>query len=180
MVSPVRHSGSSFCDSPTRSRRQRSHHEIAGYERSGQVLEPAVAKPSQDDYDRDVRGRSGDMWWGTAIESSDPAALAGFYSRLLDWQIVHEEPGTSVLKPPQDSVFMVFQLAADYVRPVWPPESGRQRAMMHLDVQVDNLDEAVADAEGLGAELATSQPQANVRVMLDPDGHPFCLCREVD
>jgi hypothetical protein len=30
-------------------------------------------------------------------------------------------PGTSVLKPPQESVFMVLQLAEDYVRPVWPP-----------------------------------------------------------
>lgn len=50
---------------------------------------------------------------------------------------------------------------------------------MHLDVQVDDLDAAVADAESLGAELAQTQPQANVRVMLDPDGHPYCLCREI-
>ncbi|WP_169501813.1 VOC family protein [Kribbella catacumbae] len=28
---------------------------------------------------------------------------------------------------------------------------------------------------GAGAELAAYQPQDNVRVMLDPDGHPFCL-----
>jgi hypothetical protein len=52
------------------------------------------------------------------MESSDPAALAAFYSRLLDWPVVQEEPGTAVLKPPQESVFMVFQLAEDYVRPV--------------------------------------------------------------
>ena len=35
-------------------------------------------------------------------------------------------------------------------------------------------------AAGLGAELAEIQPRANVRVMLDLDGHPFCLCRETD
>jgi hypothetical protein len=79
---------------------------------------------------------------------------------------------------------MVFQLAEDYVRPLWPPVTGKQRTMMHLDVQVDDLDAAaaaaVADAESLGAELAEVQPQANVRVMFDPDGHPFCLCREID
>jgi catechol 2,3-dioxygenase-like lactoylglutathione lyase family enzyme len=131
-------------------------------------------------YDRRVRGRLGHMWWGTAMESPDPAALAAFYSRLLDWPVVHQEPGTSVLKPPQESVFMVLQLAEDYVRPVWPPVTGHQRTMMHLDVQVDDLDAAVADAESLGAELAEIQPQANVRVMFDPDGHPFCLCREID
>ena len=30
----------------------------------------------------------------------------------------------------------------------------------------------------LGATLATEQPQENVRVLLDPVGHPFCLCRD--
>ncbi len=28
--------------------------------------------------------------------------------------------------------------------------------------------------------LATHQPQANVRVLLDPAGHPFCLCLDDD
>ena len=28
---------------------------------------------------------------------------------------------------------------------------------------------------GLGATLAEFQPQDDVRVMLDPAGHPFCL-----
>jgi len=51
--------------------------------------------------------------------------------------------------------------------------------MMHLDVQVDDLDRAVADAASLGAELAEIQPQASMRVMFDPDGHPFCLRREI-
>jgi catechol 2,3-dioxygenase-like lactoylglutathione lyase family enzyme len=133
-----------------------------------------------DRYDRRMRGRAANMWWGTAIESPDPPAAAAFYSRLLDWPVIHQEPGTSVVKPPQESVFMVFQLAEDYVRPLWPPVTGQQRTMMHLDVQVDDLDAAVADAESLGAELAQIQPQANVRVMFDPDGHPFCLCREIE
>jgi catechol 2,3-dioxygenase-like lactoylglutathione lyase family enzyme len=127
-----------------------------------------------------MRGRAADMWWGTAMETPDPAAAAMFYSSLLDWPVVHQGPSTSVLKPPQESVFMVFQLAEDYVRPTWPPVGGQQRTMMHLDVQVGDLDAAVVDAESLGAKLADSQPQANVRVMFDPDGHPFCLCQESD
>ena len=60
-------------------------------------------------YHRVMRGRAAGHWWGTAIEAPDPAALAEFYSRLLDWPVIHDEPGTSIVKPPQDSVYMVFQ-----------------------------------------------------------------------
>jgi glyoxalase superfamily protein len=35
-------------------------------------------------------------------------------------------------------------------------------------------------ATALGATLAVAQPQDNVRVLLDPAGHPFCLCRDDD
>ncbi len=124
-----------------------------------------------------MRGRREGMWWGTAIEAPDPAALAAFYSRLLGWPVAHQEPGTAILKPPQDSVYMVFQQAEDYVPPVWPPAPGEQRTMMHLDIEVDDLD-AVADAVALGARVAAFQPQDHVRVLLDPAGHPFCLCRD--
>jgi hypothetical protein len=127
-----------------------------------------------------VKGRSREGWWGNAIEAPDPAALATFYSRLLEWSVIHEEPGTSIVKPPQDAVYMVFQQAEDYVPPVWPPAAGQQRTMMHLDVQVDDLEAAVADAVALGARLATFQPQEKVRVLLDPAGRPFCLCLDTE
>jgi hypothetical protein len=120
------------------------------------------------------------MWWGTAIEAPDPGALARFYSELLDWPIGHEEPGTAILAAPEGSIFVVFQQATDYERPVWPPVDGAQRPMMHLDFQVGDLDSAVEDAIALGATVADTQPQENVRVLLDPAGHPFCLCRETD
>ena len=123
-----------------------------------------------------MRGRAKQMWWGMAIEAPDSAALAAFYSELLDWPVVHQEPGTSVVKPPQESVFMVFQVAEGFVPPVWPPGRGDQRTMMHLDIEVDDLDAAVADAVSLGARVAEFQPQGNVRVLFDPAGHPFCLC----
>jgi hypothetical protein len=47
--------------------------------------------------------------------------------------------------------------------------------MMHLDIAVDDLEEGVAWALEAGAELAPHQPQEGVRVLLDPEGHPFCL-----
>lgn len=120
--------------------------------------------------------RTKDMWWGAAIEAPDPSALAAFYSKLLGWPIGHEEPGTAILAAPQGSIYIVFQQADGYVAPVWPPADGQQRAMMHFDFQVGDLTSAVAEAEALGAKLADFQPQDNVRVLLDPAGHPFCLC----
>jgi hypothetical protein len=38
-----------------------------------------------------------------------------------------------------------------------------------------DLESEVARAEVLGARQAEWQPQDDVRVMLDPAGHPFCL-----
>ncbi len=118
------------------------------------------------------------MWWGTAIEAPDPGALATFYSELLGWPLGHEEPGTAILAAPQAGIYLVFQQATGYQAPVWPPADGEQRPMMHFDFQVGDLDSAVAEAVALGASLASAQPQENVRVLLDPAGHPFCLCRD--
>lgn len=118
------------------------------------------------------------MWWGAAIEAPDPAALAGFYSALLGWPIGHQEPGTAIVAAPEGPIYLVFQQADDYVPPVWPPVDGRQRPMMHFDFQVGDLDAAVAEAVALGATVAGHQPRQNVRVLLDPAGHPFCLCRD--
>ena len=117
------------------------------------------------------------MWWGTAIEAPDPAALANFYSELLGWPVGHQEPGTAILAAPEGP-FIVFQAATDYMAPVWPPRDGAQRPMMHFDFQVGDLGSAVADAVALGATVAKDQPQENVRVLFDPAGHPFCLCRD--
>lgn len=126
-----------------------------------------------------MRSRTAGMWWGAAIEAPDPGALARFYAELLGWPVVHEEPGTAVVGTPQGT-FLVFQQASGYHAPVWPPVEGHQRPMMHFDFQVGDLDSAVAEAVALGATLADTQPQEHVRVMVDPAGHPFCLCLEQD
>jgi len=46
---------------------------------------------------------------------------------------------------------------------------------VHLDIHVDDLDVAGEYATAVGARLAAFQPQDDVRVYLDPEGHPFCL-----
>ena len=47
--------------------------------------------------------------------------------------------------------------------------------MMHLEIRVDDLALAVEHAVAVGATVAEHQPQEDVRVCLDPAGHPFCL-----
>ncbi|MFL6101112.1 MAG: VOC family protein [Actinomycetales bacterium] len=123
-----------------------------------------------------MRSRTAEMWWGTAIEAPDPGALARFYAELLGWQVGHEEPGTAIVAASERGPFLVFQQADGYRPPLWPPVDGQQRAMMHFDFQVGDLESAVAEAEALGATVAEFQPQANVRTLFDPAGHPFCLC----
>jgi predicted enzyme related to lactoylglutathione lyase len=68
-----------------------------------------------------------------------------------------------------------FQLEENHVRPVWPAGPGDPRMQLHLDIEVDDLEAAVAHAVAAGAEVAGFQPQDEVRVCLDPAGHPFCL-----
>jgi hypothetical protein len=53
--------------------------------------------------------------------------------------------------------------------------AGEQQIMTHIDIAVEDLEAAVAWAVAAGATLAPHQPQQQVRVLLDPAGHPFCL-----
>jgi catechol 2,3-dioxygenase-like lactoylglutathione lyase family enzyme len=80
-----------------------------------------------------------------------------------------------MLRPLQRGTGLSFQFEPEYVAPTWPAERGHQQMTMHLDIAVDDVDEAVARALEAGAKLADHQPQAHVRVVLDPDGNPFCL-----
>ncbi len=70
---------------------------------------------------------------------------------------------------------MSFQEQEWYRPPVWPERPGEQDKMIHLDIKVDDLDAAVAYALAAGAGLAEYQPRPDLRVLLDPSGHPFCL-----
>jgi catechol 2,3-dioxygenase-like lactoylglutathione lyase family enzyme len=112
---------------------------------------------------------------GTNIDAPDANALADFYRRLLGWTTGVEEPGWVILRAPEGGQSLSFQTESRYVRPVWPAGPGDQQMMMHLEIKVDDLAAAVARAVSAGATLADFQPQDDVRVCLDPAGHPFCL-----
>jgi catechol 2,3-dioxygenase-like lactoylglutathione lyase family enzyme len=111
----------------------------------------------------------------TVLDAPDPRALAGFYQRLLGWPIGRDEPDWVTLRPPGGGAGLSFQTEGTYVRPTWPAGPGDQQMQMHLDIEVDDLEAAGALAVAAGAVLADYQPQDDVRVYLDPAGHPFCL-----
>jgi catechol 2,3-dioxygenase-like lactoylglutathione lyase family enzyme len=111
----------------------------------------------------------------TVLGGPDPAALADFYQGLLGLERRKDEPGWVMLRSADGHVGLSFQEEDAYEPPVWPQQPGRQQMMVHLDIGTDDLDAAVARVLELGGRFADHQPQADVRVMLDPAGHPFCL-----
>ncbi len=111
----------------------------------------------------------------TVLDSPDAGELAAFYRRLLGWPVRQNEPGWVSLRAPDGGAGLSFQTESGYVRPTWPAKPGDQQMMTHLDIEVDDLDVAGAHTIAAGAVLADYQPQEDVRVYLDPAGHPFCL-----
>lgn len=109
------------------------------------------------------------------LDCPDAHDLAEFYGRLLAWDVKWSEPDWVRLEGPGGGTGLSFQSEADYMPPVWPERSGEQQKMLHLDILVDDLDGALRHALAAGATLADFQPQDDVRVCLDPAGHPFCL-----
>lgn len=109
------------------------------------------------------------------LGTPDPRGLAAFYRELLGWDLVADRPEWVVLRPQGGGTGLSFQLEAEHVPPAWPAASGDQQMQVHLDIAVGDLDAGVARAVELGAVEPAVQPQDDVRVLLDPAGHPFCL-----
>jgi catechol 2,3-dioxygenase-like lactoylglutathione lyase family enzyme len=117
---------------------------------------------------------------GPVLGSSDPLALAEFYSRLLGWPVTDRETGDAgqdwaMIRSPSARLKLEFQYEPYFTPPVWPPVEGEQQMLIHLDVGVPDLEAGVAWAVHAGATVAEHQPQEEVRVMRDPSGHIFCL-----
>jgi predicted enzyme related to lactoylglutathione lyase len=109
------------------------------------------------------------------LGTPDPRGLADFYQQFLDWPTGSYEREWATLRPTDGGTGLSFQLETEHVRPVWPAGPGDQQMQLHLDIEVDDLDAAGAVVEAAGGVLAKYQPQDDVRVYLDPAGHPFCL-----
>ena len=118
------------------------------------------------------------------LDCEQPAKLAKFYVDLLGGEIVYEiEPFVSV-SIPGETISISCQKDEDYIPPAWPGSREEQMKMEHLDFSVEDMEAAVQYALSLGAAkppVQYWQPEYGPQwvTMLDPAGHPFCLCAHV-
>jgi catechol 2,3-dioxygenase-like lactoylglutathione lyase family enzyme len=116
---------------------------------------------------------------GVVLDSPRPRELADFYCRLLGWEIGTDEPDWVVAGPRSgNGTHLSFQREPEYEPPTWPSRRGTQQMMLHLDFGVPDLLRAHEHAVSVGATPTEWQPQEDVRVYTDPDGHVFCLFTE--
>lgn len=115
------------------------------------------------------------------VDCTDPNELAKFYAALLKWETMPiDDEYTCVYAPGTNQgayPCIMFQRNPEYKPPVWPDAPEAQQQMAHIDLAVNDLEKAVQYALQCGATLANEQFSEHWRVMLDPAGHPFCLCR---
>jgi catechol 2,3-dioxygenase-like lactoylglutathione lyase family enzyme len=122
------------------------------------------------------------------MDCPDPQAMARFYGGLLGWEPTAVEPDWVLMRAPDGGTGLSFQQTEGYEPPTWPETPGKQQKMIHLELPVRPkegdyteeegrlaLDEAAQVATELGGTLADHQARPDIRVMLDPSGHPLCL-----
>jgi predicted enzyme related to lactoylglutathione lyase len=106
------------------------------------------------------------------IDAADMDRVAQFWSAVLDIPVVHRDDDWTTLEG--RGVRLAVQLAPDHVPPQWPDRDHPQQ--LHLDIQVDDADEAERQVLVLGARRLPDPEEAEgFRVFADPAGHPFCL-----
>jgi predicted enzyme related to lactoylglutathione lyase len=106
------------------------------------------------------------------IDSADPASQARFYAAALGWEVTYSDDNYGMVEG--TGIRIGFGKIEGFRPAQWPDEAGVKR--FHLDLQVDDLDQAVERLCALGASQPDFQPGGGRwRVLLDPDGQPFCL-----
>lgn len=107
------------------------------------------------------------------IDCFSPRALARFYASFLDMAGVQDSPERVVIAHSDGRLPMLgFQHVPRYLAPRWPdPDYPEQ---IHLDLHFEDVDDARARAERLGA--IPLPKGGSCSVYADPAGHPFCLC----
>ena len=115
------------------------------------------------------------------LDCRNPKELSKFYAELLGGNQAAESEGWINVVIEDAGVRLSFQRDEEYQRPVWPGGPGDQQQMVHLDFSVEDQKAAVDYALSLGAVLPETQycdPSDDDvwTTLLDPEGHPFCLC----
>jgi hypothetical protein len=107
-----------------------------------------------------------------SLDCADPGPLSTFWADLLGGEIAFSSEELAVVK--LDHLLLTAMLVEDYVPPTWP--MGAVPKQGHIDLDVEDLDDAERRAISLGAVRAQSQPEPErYLVPFDRAGHPFCV-----
>ncbi len=111
-------------------------------------------------------------WVGVTVDCVDVERVAGFWGALLDRPRGPALPGwVSLGRPGDPQPCLSFQ-------PVTEPKRGKVR--LHLDVEVDDIDQGITQVTALGGRFTGERHdygEGVVVVMTDPEDHEFCLIR---
>jgi hypothetical protein len=108
-----------------------------------------------------------------SLDCDDPGPLSTFWAELLGGKITVTSENHTVVTVDR-MLLLVAMRVENYVRPTWP--EGPVPKQAHIDLDVDDLQQAEKRAISLGAVRAESQPAPeHFLVLFDPAGHPFCL-----
>ena len=102
------------------------------------------------------------------VDCSNPEALARFWQALIGGDVEVESADWVGLDGDEMGFYIGFQKV---------PEKKTGKNRVRLDVEVDDLDQAVDEAEQLGARTIGSRVEdddGTFQVMADPGGNEFC------
>jgi hypothetical protein len=110
-------------------------------------------------------------WTTTVLACDEPEVVAAFWAALLDSEVVRISDNFFAVR--HGSAWLATQ-KSPHPQATWP--AGDRPVLVHLDVAVNDLREAVRHAVELGATEEETQPHPDSwRVMRAPGGHVFCL-----
>jgi len=111
-----------------------------------------------------------------AVDSTDPPALAAFWSAALGWRQTYQDDDEVVLEPPAGSPEDGLSPDLIFLR---VPEAKAGKNRLHLDLRPVDQAAEVARLEQLGARRVLVGQSADVTwvVLADPGGNEFCVLR---
>lgn len=110
------------------------------------------------------------------IDCKNSEELSDFYSNMLGWKKINKDPEYIAVISPNNYPILLFQENENYIAPIYPASKYGQQQMIHLDFSVEDIDKGVAHAISCGAILSEYQFSDSWKVLIDPAGHPFCIC----
>jgi hypothetical protein len=110
------------------------------------------------------------------LDCDDPAELAEFWAALVGGEVA--VTGDQFVAVRTARGWIAAMRVPGHRPPTWGDDAVPKQ--MHIDLSVDDLDHAEAEAIRLGARLVPDQPAPDrYRIFIDPAGHPFCVSIQI-